>query len=324
MADAVELKDSPKVKQHTDTSLSTSSTIGPFKLKRILSVDDEALHGYPRLAAYISNTPGAAIFRSFSTLDARLLLYRQAEIVCLEHELNHLEQLHGGTKELHYRIGELKDAPAGSSGQLLWEKVIEVEGKMEKYRRCLLEHKLVNDLPRPDNYSVQSLYDFVHKEETGGRWLQHPEDTIWEVWDGKQQQKDLVTLSHNFRNQDSFTRIVTGPILEGFHRLYKRFAKPDTEEGTYIYSDKTIIRIINTLIVVIASLLPTISIIALYFISQPIMRLVFVLIFGTVFAACFSLFTAAGHSEVFLASIALASVQAVFIGTNFNSGCGGN
>jgi len=64
----------------------------------------------------------------------------------------------------------------------------------------------------------------------------------------------------------------------------------------------------------LASILPTASIIALYFINNNIWRLIFILMFSAVFTACLSIFTAATRVEVFLASIGLASVQAVFVG----------
>jgi hypothetical protein len=71
-----------------------------------------------------------------------------------------------------------------------------------------------------------------------------------------------------------------------------------------------------------ASVLPTISIIALYFIDNNVWRLIFILVFSVVFTVCLSIFTAATRIEIFLASIGLASVQAVFVGNLIGSPCG--
>jgi hypothetical protein len=68
-----------------------------------------------------------------------------------------------------------------------------------------------------------------------------------------------------------------------------------------------------------ASLLPTASIIALYYIENTLWRLMFILIFSTVFTVCLSIFTAATRIEIFLASLGLASVQAVFVGNLIGS-----
>lgn len=76
--------------------------------------------------------------------------------------------------------------------------------------------------------------------------------------------------------------------------------------------------------VVVASLLPTVSIFALYYISTPIWRLIFILIWSGIFSACLAVFTKASRLEVCSASVAMAAVQVVFIGTNGVGGCLGN
>ena len=48
--------------------------------------------GYPKLAAHIALQPQSAIFRKFSALNAKNLLYMQAELAFLEKELQRCEQ----------------------------------------------------------------------------------------------------------------------------------------------------------------------------------------------------------------------------------------
>ena len=52
---------------------------------------NERVVGYPRLAAHMSLQPETAIFRTFSELNAKNLLYMQAEIALLEKELHRCE-----------------------------------------------------------------------------------------------------------------------------------------------------------------------------------------------------------------------------------------
>lgn len=137
---------------HTNTSPPTSSNIpltphpgiyrpdtsDPFIrqlgcAETYISVDDVAVDGYPKLARYIGDYPGFAIFRRFASLNSRILLYLQAEIVKLEHELHELELDNQTHTRLHERFHELKSAEAGSSGALLWAKVEEIDGMLEKY-----------------------------------------------------------------------------------------------------------------------------------------------------------------------------------------------
>lgn len=48
--------------------------------------------GYPKLAEHIGNHPNLASFRRFAALNARNLLYFQAELIELEEELEKVEQ----------------------------------------------------------------------------------------------------------------------------------------------------------------------------------------------------------------------------------------
>lgn len=95
--------------------------------------------------------------------------------------------------------------------------------------RLLLEQKALYELPEADDIDINDLNNFVQCEETGGRWLQHPEDTIWETVEDensknfKAQQKDLVRLSGSTRYSDPFTKWLWGPFLQHFHNIYMRF-----------------------------------------------------------------------------------------------------
>jgi hypothetical protein len=95
-----------------------------------------ALHGYPRLATFMGHEPGAAIYRRFASLNARILLYRQAEIVCLEHELDDLEKSLSSKKHLHHSIKRIMHASPGTEGARLWDKVQQLETALERYSQC--------------------------------------------------------------------------------------------------------------------------------------------------------------------------------------------
>ena len=68
--------------------------------------------------------------------------------------------------------------------------------------------------------------------------------------------------------------------------------------------------------IVTASLLPTGSIFALYYIPTTIWRLAFIAVWSLFFSSALAFFTNASSIEVFTASVALASVQVVFVGTS--------
>jgi hypothetical protein len=101
----------------------------------IRNLDDvsRALHGYPRLATYMAHEPGAAIARRFTSSNLRILLYRQAEIVCLEHELDELEQNFARQKHLHQNVRELIHAEPGNDGHKIWDKIQKLDVALERY-----------------------------------------------------------------------------------------------------------------------------------------------------------------------------------------------
>ena len=99
--------------------------------------------------------------------------------------------------------------------------------------------------------------------------------------------------------------------------------KPDGDLDEYLYRGEVLDKFMNAIVMIVASALPTCSIVALYFIDSPLWRLIFVVLFSGVFASAVAFFTEARRVEVFTASLALAAVQVVFVGTAFGNGING-
>ena len=100
--------------------------------------------------------------------------------------------------------------------------------------------------------------------------------------------------------------------------------QPPSEFGTSEFSDKGVERLIKSVLVVFASLLPTMAIFALAYIPTQTWRMAFILLFSLFFTTCLSTFTKARAVEIFIATAALASVQVVFIGGNSIGGGSGD
>lgn len=60
--------------------------------------------GYPSVASYISSSPDLAVFRKFSSLNARNLLNMQTELMILEAELKELDTNDNRNSDKHVRL----------------------------------------------------------------------------------------------------------------------------------------------------------------------------------------------------------------------------
>ena len=127
----------PKIPLTPISPLSSDNTFNdPSRQPLISSIEYEhAIHGCPRLAKFIGRIPGYAIFKCFASLNARMLLYFQAEIVELEHDLDRLERMNKADQRLHYVVRELRTAPEGSNRRKQWDKVVELREKLDQYSR---------------------------------------------------------------------------------------------------------------------------------------------------------------------------------------------
>lgn len=148
--------------------------------------------------------------------------------------------------------------------------------------------------------------------------MRYPENVVWETLDKKLVQKDLVSLSGHEEpvEPDAFTKLIRWSVLKRFDRLFGQWRQPDEEFGVYEYSGKSVESVAFNIAIVTASLLPTGSIFALYYIPTTIWRLAFIAVWSLFFSSALAFFTNASSIEVFTASVALASVQVVFVGTS--------
>jgi hypothetical protein len=92
--------------------------------------------GYERLSRLIGTYPELAIYRKFSTLCAKLLLYKQAELQHLENELRIISQMDArDPKKSVYAVSweAMNDASEEGGEDLQKQKILEIDDKMDKY-----------------------------------------------------------------------------------------------------------------------------------------------------------------------------------------------
>jgi hypothetical protein len=98
------------------------------------------MDGYDKLATLIGENHEAAIFRRFSVLNAKNLLYLQAELVNLEAELKIITQEDKGSgdeekKHYPYSLWHLKHSLQLPDRRYhtQWLKVLEIRQKLKEY-----------------------------------------------------------------------------------------------------------------------------------------------------------------------------------------------
>ncbi|MCJ1385585.1 hypothetical protein MMC17_008708 [Xylographa soralifera] len=293
----------------------------------LLSVTERRLPGgYPKLADFLSRHKGFAIFRRFGALNTRNLLYLQVEILELEIELNKVEEANSIDKDHSdvllnwYRLKESKE---GSPGKLQYDIVMELRERLKEYNALLLEHHALYKLPEPNDNDVETIFSHTQNAYEHN-WLDSIERSVWKLREKngdpnkfEMVERDLVSLSGTADSEtDKFTRLLREKLANLFYTLFRKPSEEDKEMGMHIYDGSTLDRITGNVVVIVASILPVCSILALNYIPNGVWRLIFILIWSLLFSTCIAVFTVADRVQIFQASVAMAAVQVVFIGTN--------
>ena len=112
----------------------------------------------------------------------------------------------------------------------------------------------------------------------------------------------FVTLDSNLEDQDPVSKRLTPALINIYHWIWKgRRSTPDVEsqDGLYDYQYSKLTRVARTLAIIVASALPIIAILALYFIHSLLKCIYVMIAFTIVFAAAISTFTPANMVEIF-------------------------
>ncbi|PWY75031.1 hypothetical protein BO70DRAFT_431023 [Aspergillus heteromorphus CBS 117.55] len=260
------------------------------------------LQGYDKLAALMTVDPGSSIFRRFSKLNAKNLLYLQAELAYVQADLDDIieEDMVSGSEEkanYPFSVWSLKGSPEEQPAQ--WVKVLEA-------RRLLNEYK-TSDL--------EVLQDWLDREESTTMFL-----SPLDQWRGENE-KDLISLCNRHDGTDFFTRWVYTRFVPWFHRRWghQRTDRKDIESGVWYYDNHTIKSRTYIISLLISGFLPASAIIVVYFVRDTAARLVTIFVYNMIFVLVMGLMVKARRVEVFATATAFAAVQVAMITNNGGS-----
>ncbi|CZR68131.1 uncharacterized protein PAC_18030 [Phialocephala subalpina] len=279
---------------------------------------EDLMEGYPKLAALMGKYPILSIYRRFSVLNSRNLLYLQAELIALEDKLKEytLEDIQSADEKIlrHARNWQfLGHAPVGNPSCAQWHTMLAIRDKLKEYNECLLQQRQLATFSRPDPGNLEFLENWLRHPKFGKQALSGPDRNVW--IDGK----DLLVVAPDSIN-DSFSRLMRKRVLELYHHIFgSQFRAPsDTENEFYFYDEKTVLRLADIIGTIISALLPVVSVVVLYCVKNMRVRLGLVAVFTVLFSLVLSLIAPAKRVEVFAATAAFTSVQVVFLGSITN------
>jgi hypothetical protein len=175
---------------------------------------------------------------------------------------------------------------------------------------------VLTSLPIPRREDLASIQSWLERP-TMGNWslLGQDSDTWGSISNPESHAPDLFTFRAR-HDADPFSEWVARRFIVWFHNwIGHRFHKicdPDT--GVIYYDDEKLLRLTYFVTTVSASLIPIISVIALYYVKTMSARLSLVTVFMFLFAANLTYFASAKRIDVFVATAAYVSMSPLLQG----------
>jgi len=199
------------------------------------------MNGYTKLASLMGHHSELAIFRRFGTLNARNLLYLQAELVHLELKLNRCAAAdlasHDPDRAIYDRdwqtLSESGQLPDGNPEQ--WDTILGIRKTLKEYSKldltyaavdadmykdeALVLQSLVSKHDSPNPQDLKFLQNWMKRPTMGYVYLLGADSDIWE----KPDPADLIAIQCR-ESQSFFSHFLGDFVIHWYHRcLGKRF-----------------------------------------------------------------------------------------------------
>ncbi|KAF2192335.1 hypothetical protein K469DRAFT_730925 [Zopfia rhizophila CBS 207.26] len=243
--------------------------------------------------------PETAIFRNFGALNARNLLYYQAELIYLENKLKKAEE-----RDSHSEKGRI--TPSTDTTQL--DLVMKIRSRLKEYNETLVHQSIIQRLEEPDRWDLKDIQHFLGSKDMGPVKFIGADARVWgSVCQPHSHAADIVTLRPR-EKADSFSRWVIESTVMALFRLNRlqcaRFKKPSPIHGMIGFKDNFLYRVPFWIASIIASLVPIASIIVLYSVHSVPARLGVIVAFNLLMTVCMNALTDCKRAEVFAVAAA--------------------
>lgn len=290
--------------------------------------------GYGKFANLMGEFPELTIFRRFGALNAKLLLYRQAELVRLEDDLKFIAQedeKHADTKEFGKSWHKMHEASSEFGANQQREKVHQIEEKLKTYCEfrllvCIVSIGRLNDadrmlcwtaevyrLRKPADSDLSFLQRWLRHRDGGDNFLKDLEADPWEL----EYTQDLLVLSDKDQ-RDRLARYLGDKLGLLYHKCwgYHTDSDIDPEKGLgriWEYKHKNYVLIGNALCVILSTFIPVTSLFSLSSIQDILYRLLMITCLTLLFSSVLMFVVGCRRFDVFAGTAAFAAVQVVFV-----------
>lgn len=176
-------------------------------------------------------------------------------------------------------------------------------------------------MPPPGQKDLTYVQKFLESDDMGPSALTGDDSSIWGHLDEPHRRSaDLVALLGR-QDEDPFSTWVTEKAVFKLMNLKFLQSKELSEvRGLKGCKDSTLTRITGMVTSVVASALPILSIVILYFVRSLEARIGIIAVFNLILSICMAVFTKAKRAEIFAVSAAFSAVQVVFVQVGTNDG----
>lgn len=180
---------------------------------------------------------------------------------------------------------------------------------------AVLQQARILRMRPPGAYDMKYIQKYLETYEMGPLALTGRDSDIWgSMADPESHADDLIALLPR-HEEDFFSRFVTEKastkMLEVCSFLKNR--RLGKERGLESLEDDTMLRWTRHGTSILASVLPILSIIILYYVHSLEVRLGIIAVFNIVLSFCLTVFTTAKKTEIFAVVAGFSAVQVVFV-----------
>ncbi|KIX08447.1 uncharacterized protein Z518_03103 [Rhinocladiella mackenziei CBS 650.93] len=284
--------------------------------------------GYQALSALMGTFPEFSIFRKFSILNCQDLLLLQAQLIQKEGQFLSLMAEERASND-----------EAGNNLTIDFEAIMDpqnaTDGCAKRQREKLLEmregllrfHQLETSLPSAHKPALERLRRFL-KSGPNRRTFLH--DRHYFTW-AKKNEYDLTSVAAKNTSNDALSQWFSWFVTDVYHKhwgherhehaLVVEEWRPRHTPGLTYYPERTIANVVTAVSTILAPVLPTMSALGLYFITDPLLRLGVLVIVSFLFSGALALVGVPRKVDSFTATATFTAVLIVFVGNNTDCTC---